>query len=291
MEKNTKFKRIIFSDVDGTIYPFPSKILHPETKNFIENLKQKHDAEFVIATGNATFQKIIDLAKKLNSNYIITNGGGAVYDIQKKQHIMTAIMEPNEVKKVLEIAKKYNFGMYAFGINHNFDISLNPQVKEFLSQFFEFYDWIPITDFILNESILKLEFAGHSEDVSKFYKLLKQNDIQLNIINLRSHIEITPQNISKGYAIKWMCENVFKTDVDNVMSIGDSPNDISMLSIAGYSYAMGNADEETEKYAKYFTSDVEQLGLIEAINDYIYRTRMDQEKKLIATQRNKTYKK
>lgn len=66
------------------------------------------------------------------------------------------------------------------------------------------------------------------------------------------------------------------------MAIGDSENDISMMKVAGFSYAMDNAKLAVKKVAKYYTSDVLQDGLGEAIRDYIFRTRFDIEKQDLA---------
>ena len=39
--------------------------------------------------------------------------------------------------------------------------------------------------------------------------------------------------------------------LEDVMTIGDNFNDVSMLKIAGVSFAMGNAEDEVKQIAKY----------------------------------------
>jgi|GEM_PF-2384273 hypothetical protein len=71
-----------------------------------------------------------------------------------------------------------------------------------------------------------------------------------------------------------MLENVYKnveTSKDEIMTIGDGNNDIPMLSISKYSYAMANATQTVHEHSHFHTSAVEQNGLGEAILDYIYR--------------------
>ncbi|CRH45557.1 Sugar phosphatase SupH [Chlamydia trachomatis] len=69
-------------------------------------------------------------------------------------------------------------------------------------------------------------------------------------------------------------ENVYNKEnvlLNEVMTIGDSNNDTPMLKLTNYSYAMANATKEPLSIARFFTSDVSQNGLGEAILDYLYR--------------------
>ena len=41
--------------------------------------------------------------------------------------------------------------------------------------------------------------------------------------------------------------------LSDVMTIGDNLNDVSMIQLAGVSFAMGNGEIEVKEYAKYLT--------------------------------------
>ena len=53
--------------------------------------------------------------------------------------------------------------------------------------------------------------------------------------------------------------------MEEVMAIGDNVNDHSMLVPAGYPVAMGNANEEIKKIAKYVTVSNDEDGVAKAI--------------------------
>ncbi|WP_406615363.1 Cof-type HAD-IIB family hydrolase [Mycoplasmopsis hyopharyngis] len=269
------FKRIIFSDVDGTIYPFPGKVLHPKTKDYLQHLKEKHDAEFILNTGNGPFEKIKRLARAINCRYLVTGGGSSAYDVLENKYLNVVYMDKKEAQKVFDVAKELNGRMYLFGVDQYYLNNANKEMKDFLSSFCEYYDWDESGK--MPEDLNKIEFYGTEEEIKNIYQKLISSNINLKIINLNSHIEITPIGVDKGSGIKWYCEKFFNADVQKVMAIGDSQNDIPMFQTAGFSYAMANADEETRPNAKYHTSAVDQLGLIEAIEDYIYRTKFDYE--------------
>ena len=56
---------------------------------------------------------------------------------------------------------------------------------------------------------------------------------------------------------------------DEVMAIGDGPNDIPILSAVGLGVAMGNASQDVKASARYTTEDVDHNGLAEAIRRFV----------------------
>lgn len=262
-------KWAIFSDVDGTIYPFPSKELSEINQNKVKEVVSK-GVEFVINTGNGPYQKIKKLAASLDSRYIICSNGALIFDNETKEILNIEYIPLTEAQKIWDLADEVGIGLYYFGTHQYYLKNPAKEFKEFITNFCEYNQWIE-TGIIPND-LHKIETYGTKEKMKEFYDKAIQRNIDLNIVLLDSHIEITKTGISKGSGVKWLCENILNTSIENVMSIGDSQNDISMFEITGYSYAMENTDSYSRKFAKYFTSTVEQNGLAEAIDDYLYRS-------------------
>lgn len=277
-------KWAVFSDVDGTIYGFPDKKLLEKNKNKILELERKN-IPFVINTGNGPFQKIQRLADTLKTRYIICGAGSAIYDNLEKKFIHVEYIDQEHAKQIFDIANKNNISLYYFGINQYYLHNHTIDMKEFLTDFCEYDEWI--TTGVINKDLYKIEIYGNYKQVKLAYKKLCEVNLdqKLTIMYMVSHIEIVKKNIDKGSGLKWVSENLLGINVEDVMAIGDSRNDVEMLKIAGYSYAMDNADNDTKKYAKYYTSDVHQAGLAEAIDDYLYRT--DYELKRTVLQKKK----
>jgi len=111
------------------------------------------------------------------------------------------------------------------------------------------------------------------KELNNLFNLFKDIDgidITLTSIN----IEIQAKNVNKGEAILWLLKNVYNNiniNQNDIMVIGDSNNDYSMIILSNYSYAMANASNLILTSASYFTSSVKQNGLGEAIIDYLYR--------------------
>lgn len=268
-----KKKRIIFSDIDGTIYSFPEKELLEETKNDIINAVENNNVEFVLSTGNPFLPKIEKLAKELKSRYLICSGGSTIHDLKENKILKTIAIDKKSISKILEVSKKYNEDAYIFSKKGSYKFGNNIEITNFLVDFFEIEKFDDLMKMDSDDEIIRVEFhPANQANKDKIYKELQKNNLKLNVVNLSRHLEITPEKTNKGIALIWLCDYL-DVDKDCVMAIGDSENDISMLEIAGYSYAMDNSNTTVKQSVKYFTSDVKQNGLGEAINDYIFRTK------------------
>lgn len=84
-------------------------------------------------------------------------------------------------------------------------------------------------------------------------------------------VEIVEIGASKGMALAMLTDRL-GLHRDQVMAIGDSYNDISMLEFAGLSVAVGNAPPEVQAAAGFVAAPCEDDGVAEAIERWILPT-------------------
>ncbi|WP_148361142.1 Cof-type HAD-IIB family hydrolase [Bacillus timonensis] len=84
-----------------------------------------------------------------------------------------------------------------------------------------------------------------------------------------NNIEISTKGITKEYGIRKVC-SLLKIELENVMAIGDSFNDLKLLTAAGLGVAMDNASPEVKNAADVITSSNEKDGVARAICKYIF---------------------
>lgn len=267
---------IIFSDIDGTIYPFLGKVTTSTVKK-IQSLKQKN-VPFIMNTGNGTFPKLIDLAKEFNSRYIILSSGAEIYDLEKDEYIRIVEFDKQIAQQIFDITVKHNCGLYFFTPEQLYYYNVTDEFQKFISQHTGRANFIISAQ--VPKRLTKIEICdAPEEDLYACYQELLQIEGLDSHINYMGgkHMEITPGGINKGEAVEWMCKNVFHEKLDDVMTIGDSENDIDMLKIAGHSYAMDNAPRTVKNVAKHYTCDVTQEGLSMAIDDYLHRMKLDRD--------------
>lgn len=80
-------------------------------------------------------------------------------------------------------------------------------------------------------------------------------------------MEITHKNATKGVALKRLCQ-MLGIPMEQVLALGDSGNDLSMLQMAGVGVAMGNAPEALQQAADAVTKSNEEDGAAIAIERF-----------------------
>lgn len=83
-------------------------------------------------------------------------------------------------------------------------------------------------------------------------------------------MEITHPDATKGQTLEILCKSL-QIPMENVMALGDSGNDITMLSQAGLGVAMGNAPDFVKQAADVCTDSNENDGAAKAIEKYALR--------------------
>ncbi len=82
------------------------------------------------------------------------------------------------------------------------------------------------------------------------------------------YLDVTHPQARKGHALRAIAR-LLDVPVEETAALGDMPNDISMLSTAGLSIAMGNAPDEVQESAMLVTGPNTHDGWAEAIETHI----------------------
>jgi Cof subfamily protein (haloacid dehalogenase superfamily) len=84
------------------------------------------------------------------------------------------------------------------------------------------------------------------------------------------YLDVTHPNANKGNVVTHLAK-VLRVPVSQIATIGDGRNDVLMFQKSGLSIAMGNADPEVQKQARFVTSSNENEGFAEAMESFILR--------------------
>ena len=133
-----------------------------------------------------------------------------------------------------------------------------------------FYGDEPMRQRILKD--LRDEYQGLSHDGTgreRFYDVLLSSE---------GNLEFVLPHTTKGTAVEALAKH-WGFSPDEVMTLGDSENDLSMLRFAGAGVAMGNAKPNIKEAARYETTDNNHHGVAKAIysaiahNDELNKTK------------------
>ena len=82
------------------------------------------------------------------------------------------------------------------------------------------------------------------------------------------NLEISSVYANKGNGLRWLAGHL-GISMEQVMALGDSDNDITMLRMAGLGVAMENAAQEIKEAADEVTSSNEEDGVAQAIERWV----------------------
>lgn len=275
--------KLIASDLDGTILKDDHTIPEDNLKA-IDSLK-KNNIPFVVCTGK-TYSVSKDICKNLNANYGIFGNGNQIINLTTGEEIETRILTLDEIKICFSIIQKYNLHVHAYTEN---TIITEKLMYMDLRNSILFSDTIQlkivnsVLDYIEKEQpiILKLVLSSSSnlyhikEELEKVTNLSivhinKTGIYKDTIINKEyEYLDISPFEVSKGSALNKL-KKYLNLEKEDILSIGDNINDITMFESSGIGVAVNNAYDEVKKVANFTTSNsAENGGFAEAIYKYI----------------------
>lgn len=133
-----------------------------------------------------------------------------------------------------------------------------------------FYGDEPMRQRILQD--LRDEYQGLSHDGTgreRFYDVLLSSE---------GNLEFVLPHTTKGTAVEALAKH-WGLSPDEVMTLGDSENDLSMLRFAGAGVAMGNSKPNIKEAARYETTDNNHQGVAKAIYSAIaYNNELNKKK-------------
>ncbi|MGL5756858.1 MAG: Cof-type HAD-IIB family hydrolase [Paraclostridium sp.] len=244
--------KYIFCDLDGTLY---HNGISKEDSKSIE-LIENEGIKFNIATGRIFSQAKTMVKDSINVNgYYICENGSYIYD-NDENLVFKGTIDDNIVKKVIAAYDsdeatmyfKYNGKVVLLEENEIFKLYTNEYIvdKEFYNK--ETYD-----DLVGNIGIV-------SQNIDELYRIesffIEEFNDVLDIYFSSEHtLNLVPKGVSKHEAIKNVCK-IVGVNLEEIATIGDSPNDISMLKTTKYSFAMENSRKEVVDSARYTAKSV-----------------------------------
>lgn len=259
--------KLIISDMDGTIiaHELKEKICR-ETIKSINNLSKSKEIIFNIATGRH-YLNVLNLLKKhkieMNKrSFIIGMNGSQVYSFNDKKLIRSDVLDINKInesKLIQKISKKYFDEVLIFGYsvdNEIFFVNNKSNVFKELKDFSISYEDVSkpfIVKDIENINEIKgvykfILFFSKAEDIKKVQKKLSKKFKCFSFVKTGpNYIEIIDKNINKAVAIKYINDNYFNLKKDDIISFGDSENDLEMFAFSGKSFTREDADENIKK--------------------------------------------
>jgi len=207
-----------------------------------------------------------------SEQYMITNGG-AIIENMHGEFIMQRTLSNEFYREFVEFIQTNDLSYCVFDVNGNIYTSNNYDINRFtIAMAFEGNDDLHIRrpeDLPLNFEITKAVINAKESKLDEITNFIKASFTDYFVVRTGvGYLEIFPKNVNKGNAVKFLSEKL-GIKMDEVMTLGDRDNDISMIEIAGTGVAMANATEGVKAVANYVTTDNDHDGVGNAIEKFI----------------------
>lgn len=271
--------KLVCIDMDGTL--LNSK--HEVSERNREALKKaiEKGVHIAISTGRVfPSARIYGNIIGVNAPLICSNGS-YIKDNNTDEVIFKSTLDRETYFKICDIIKKYKFLAY---VDSTDGLIADTEIPEDDSHRL-MNSWVDEEDQIkfYKYDNLKEAYDEHGENILKFIIIKQENGLGIELAKDEFEslegvdlvyaswggcIEIMKKGTSKGSAVKTLADKL-GIKIEEVICMGDSGNDVSMLEEAGVAVVMGNAPDFIKKYGDYITDTNENDGVAKAIEKFI----------------------
>lgn len=278
--------KLIASDMDGTLLDSSMQI-SPENAAAIKHATEQ-GVEFIVATGRNRTEALPALEQVGIECAMVTLNGAQVFD-KTGQSLFTVPIDARTVTSILDLLDERDIYYEVATDQGLFSQSQEQRIELFATHLGEVMphlthkmaiamvasqlEILPI-HYVKNVrqrlaeglEVLKI-ICFHKEEARVLGPVAKELEGfgELSITSSgANNIEINHRDAQKGIAVAHLAHER-NIPLEQIMTIGDNLNDISMIQMAGISFAMGNAALEVKEYAKYVTDTNIEDGVGKAI--------------------------
>jgi len=252
----SKYKALI-TDYDGTLAEttYEGDLVLPSI-NVIESLVK---ARKFIRVNLATARPLIAIKPFLEicplNGYVILVNGAQIVEVGNMKTVIKRTLNRQSLKTIVELCKDWEIE-YVYANNFEKDIKIDN---------FEKLPDDDIADVYFDG--IDLKTAGGIEQ-----KLKAVAEVAVHRILLKDEgkigLDVTNSKATKQVAIHEVAKLLGVTH-DEMIGVGDGPNDMPLLMACGLKVAMGNAVEELKDIADFVASSVKEDGMVEVINKFV----------------------
>lgn len=269
--------KLICIDMDGTLLN-DKKIISDRNLKAIA-LANKKGVKIAVCTGRI-FNSAEFFSELLAVNSpVIASNGAYIIEKYKDEEIYKAILGVERCKQLLSVFHQYDIYPHyytkdivfteklihssSFYTEVNKTLPKHKQVKIVVVE-----DWDEVFHKYEKEIFKGIGVDDDLEKIQKAKASLRDTKEFEVVSSHFNNFEAMNKGVSKGNAVK-ILSDYYGIDRSQVICIGDSENDLSMIEFAGLGVAMGNANQDVKMMAQYVTDSNNCDGVAKAIEKFV----------------------
>lgn len=257
--------KMVVTDMDGTLLNSQHQVSQEFFKIF-ERLKER-GIIFVAASGRQ-YHSIIDKLEPIKDDIIVIaeNGGFA----KRKEEILVSTPLSQAAKsKVLSILDSLeNIHPVLCGSQKAYIRNDSTEFEDKLKEYYTEYELLDsLSDF--DGEILKIAVYHHINSEKYIYPAVSHLEGKLKVkVSGENWVDVSSPNAHKGFALKKVQE-MNNVKPHETMVFGDYNNDLEMLALADFSFAMENAHPNVLEAANYKTASNDNMGVERVLRELL----------------------
>lgn len=264
--------KLIAIDLDGTLTN-QKKEVTPYTQQILRRAAAR-GAVIALASGRPTLGSL-PVAETLClgdlGGYVLAYNGGHILECSSGKDLYRAVFPTECIREAVEYARSCHLAIITYdqeGIvtegpvdryveheayNNNLPVKI---VKDLISY--------------LTFPIVKLVICGEPAKIGQIEgPMVSRFAGRLDIYQAEPvFLDVMPLGVKKSSGLERLMRELH-IDRSALMAFGDANNDLPMLEMAGFSIAMGNADEAVKKAADFVTKSNDEDGVAYAIQKFL----------------------
>lgn len=264
--------KLIALDIDGTLINSKMEVTAATVQAL--NKAVERGIHIVLSTGRLVIE-CTDILEKLPCiRYVNGCTGAEVTDLKTGRSVAGKRIPGDEVRRIYNKLKDLPIMICPFDEDciprcdrDHWQLCLDEGPYPVAQHFKRFYKPIDDMDSYMKtvNSLIKFYMPCFTKETLEEYKARMAGEPYTVLQCAETDMEIMPVGADKGDGLR-MLADVLGLTADEVMAIGDSENDISMLRYAGLPVVMGNGLPHVKPLAKYITDDNDHDGVAKAVN-------------------------
>lgn len=270
--------KLAATDLDGTLISSNGEI---SNENFEAMKNAMNNGLYVVPTTGRSFYEMPEsLREKKTYTHCICSNGAVIFDRDGKE-IWKSTFSKAETMELFSILSEYDtmIEVYTKGtpVTEKSKLTKESYIHYRVEE--NYHDVLTATrkgtenleSFLMENDegaeMFNIFFSDADERKEAFERIGKLNNVELTT-SMESNMEILQRSVNKGSSLTMLCEKL-NVKKEEVMAMGDSRNDLTLLSAAGTALAVANACDDLKQVADEVICSCDESAMAYALSRFV----------------------
>jgi len=275
--RNREMYKMIAIDLDGTLLN-SNKEISQENKKYIKYAVEKGIKVLICSGRIYAGAKVFAEQLAIEGPMVVCNGA-MIRDVKTDKVYYSNMLSKEDCVRVVDLLSKEGIYFHTYIDDVMYAEKLDYAAlyymiksKDLRSDFRVDVKVVEsVKDVIINstyEPAKIVVMSSELEELNRVRRYVEDIDTIEVVSSNYDNFEILNRGVSKGKALEIVSQE-FNIDRKEILAIGDNENDCSMLEYAGFSVAMGNAEDKVKKICDFVAPSNDEDGVAYAIKKFV----------------------